>query len=209
MDVTVIRSKRKTLSLRVGCHGEVLVRAPYRTGEQQIRDFIARHEEWIAARISECLREQFQIEDGAIVSLFEKEYVIQNGRARMEDGLIFLPCENREKALICLLKKFALNYMTSEVRRLAERYGFRYEGVQISSARGRWGSCGKQGKITFSFRIVFLTEELARYVAVHELCHTRHFNHSADFWREVGGILPDYQTCRNRLKSCGTYMNRL
>jgi predicted metal-dependent hydrolase len=36
-----------------------------------------------------------------------------------------------------------------------------------------------------------------RYVFVHELVHTRHMNHSREFWQAVAIHVPDY---RDRIK---------
>jgi hypothetical protein len=37
-------------------------------------------------------------------------------------------------------------------------------------------------------------------VIIHEICHLKHKNHSADFWAEVAKFLPDYKQVRRELK---------
>ena len=53
MQIEVIRSDRRTLALQVK-DGRVLVRAPRRTSEARIRQFVSEHETWI----EKALREQ-------------------------------------------------------------------------------------------------------------------------------------------------------
>ena len=45
--------------------------------------------------------------------------------------------------------------------------------------------------------------EVRDYVVVHELCHRKELNHSANFWKEVERILPDYTEQRRWLKQQG------
>lgn len=207
---TLVRSRRKTLALTVTRAGEVVVRAPYAVSDEQIARFVAQHSEWIAKRLA-CREEQprFCLDDGETLVLFGEEYAISEGRARVAGGVLYLPRDNRERALVSLLKRLSRAYMTELTDRIAVRYGFTFSGVRVSSARGRWGSCNRGGRIAYTFRIAFLPPALSEYVAVHELCHTVHFNHGAAFWNAVEDILPDCRGRRRRLKSYAWAMNIL
>lgn len=99
-----------------------------------------------------------------------------------------------------------LTILTNEI---ARKYGFDYEKIRISSARGRWGSCSRHGAIAYSFRVAFLTPSLCEYVIVHELCHTKYFNHGKEFWNEVEKILPQSKRLRKELKQYSAIMNIL
>ncbi len=52
----LLRSARKTLSLEIRRDGRLVVRAPLRTTQRQIDEFIANHEAWIASNLEKQRR---------------------------------------------------------------------------------------------------------------------------------------------------------
>jgi predicted metal-dependent hydrolase len=82
-------------------------------------------------------------------------------------------------------------------------YNFNYNRVCIRDQKSRWGSCSAKKNLNFTYRIVFLPQELADYLIVHELCHLGEMNHSARFWKLVEKTIPNYKILRRRLKREG------
>ena len=200
MEYTVVRSKRRTLSVCVR-DGAVIVRSPLKYPAEKIAEFVEKHRLWITRRLKEqqnCPR--LDLSDGSEIEIFGKKRTIAAGKPARGEETVFLPQEKRETALIALLKKLTRERMSLLTSTVAERYGFRYEKITVTSARTRWGSCNAKGSIAYSFRSAFVPEQIALYLAVHELCHTRHLDHSAAFWKCVERILPDYQLLRKGLK---------
>ena len=76
----------------------------------------------------------------------------------------------------------------------------RHGEVRISGAKTRWGSCSRKGTINFTYRLMFVPEELADYVVVHELAHLKEMNHSGRFWSVVEQVMPDYRARRKKLR---------
>lgn len=61
------------------------------------------------------------------------------------------------------------------------RTGLRYRRLTIRKSHSRWGSCTREGNISLSLYLAALPDELIEFVCIHELCHTIHHNHSAEF----------------------------
>ena len=75
--------------------------------------------------------------------------------------------------------------------------------VILANQTKRWGSCNRKGRISFNWHIIMAPMSLVDYVVAHELCHLRHNNHSEDFWKLLGAIMPDYEARRERLRMEG------
>jgi predicted metal-dependent hydrolase len=87
------------------------------------------------------------------------------------------------------------------------RHGLSFQGMHISSARTRWGSCSSRGSLSFTWRLVLAPLEVVDYVVAHELAHLRVRNHSPAFWQEVSALLPDYAPRKQWLKANGHLLN--
>lgn len=93
----------------------------------------------------------------------------------------------------------ARRYLDEEAARL----GLRYQGPQLNDPQTLWGSCNPGGLICLSWRLVMAPPAVFRYVAVHELCHLRHLDHSDRFWSLVAQQMPDYVQHRRWLHERG------
>ncbi len=82
---------------------------------------------------------------------------------------------------------------------LSQRTGLEYQKVTIRSQKTRWGSCSARGHISLNDQLLFLPAKTVEYLMIHELCHTRHLNHSRDYWHLVASHCPDYREHEKRL----------
>lgn len=207
----VIRSERKTTTLTVTREGKVVVRSPYGVSEQEIAEFVARHERWLQKHLSDSREgKAIDLRDGAKIQVYGKLYTVATGlHALLSYNFIYLPAEEREEAFRNLLRRLTRTRMKELLDKICMRYGLSYTRLSVSSGRGRWGSCSAKRTITFTFRTAFLPDDLAEYLAAHELCHTLHMDHSSAFWHEVARIVPDYLIRRRKLKGYLWAMNSL
>ena len=99
------------------------------------------------------------------------------------------------------LKQEAKNLVMSLLEEVNDIYGFEYKNIRIKNQRSRWGSCSRIGNLNFNYKLLFLPEELARYVVVHEVCHLKELNHGAKFWKLVEKACPNQKELRKELKN--------
>jgi predicted metal-dependent hydrolase len=93
--------------------------------------------------------------------------------------------------------------LIQRLNELAHKYGFTYNRAFIRNQKTRWGSCSSENNIYLNVKLSLLPEELADYVILHELVHTRIKNHSKDFWRELGKYVGDTRGTERQLKEYG------
>lgn len=79
------------------------------------------------------------------------------------------------------LRSEAKRVLPVMVERLARQHGFSYGRVAIRATRSKWGCCTSRNNLSLSLFLMTLPTHLQEFVVLHELCHTVHHNHSAEF----------------------------
>jgi len=226
----IIRSRRKTIALIVQADGSVVVRAPQRVTNRQIAEIVAEKAEWIRAR-QEQVQARPQAEAHKYSSGEQFWYlgracpllVTQGGRNRLEFSggafrLSVIPpsplhlaggkVEKERQALgqglfTAWYRQQAQQVLGERVAQQAQRCGFSYRLVKITSARTRWGSCSTGGTLSFPWRLVMAPLAVIDYVVIHELVHTVIKGHGPDFWSRVEALAPEYKQYVSWLKENG------
>jgi len=99
--------------------------------------------------------------------------------------------ENKERARALVTEK--LSYFNKFLK-------LKFNSFAIRNQKTRWGSCSGKRNLNFNYKIVFLPEELADYIIVHELCHLIEMNHSKRFWALIAQIIPDYKKRQKNIR---------
>ena len=79
------------------------------------------------------------------------------------------------------MRREAKRVLPEMVARLAHENGFSYGRVTIRATRSKWGCCTSKNNLSLSLFLMTLPTHLQEFVVLHELCHTVHHNHSAEF----------------------------
>ena len=115
----------------------------------------------------------------AIAFVESKEKWIVVTRARLEQRRANYPTISAEE--VAKLRNEVRKVLPLRVAELATKHHFSYTSLRISSAHTRWGSCSGNNGISLSLFVMLLPPHLRDFIILHELCHTRHHNHSAAF----------------------------
>lgn len=216
----IILSRRRTISIIVSPDQGVIVKAPLRTPSDIIRRFVTEKSEWIRKTL-EGFNSLIRIDssegykDGDQILLFGKYHTLKLHPAaeyyvRLPDnGIIDAGyAKSNDPVLIrAMLEKWfrviAIKRLTPKFRELLARYGdygFKPSAFSVRYMKKRWGSCSSKGKIAISYDLIRLDEVYAEYVIIHELCHLRHHNHSAEYYRLLSEIHPGWKDVRKELR---------
>ena len=123
---------------------------------------------------------------------------IEDKLGRQRENTVVIPVLTDED--VRLLKKQAKEYFTAKVAEYSEIMGLKPSRITITSAQKRFGSCNQRGNICFAYRLILYPERAREYVAVHELAHLKHLNHSPEFYALVAKYMPDYKERRELLR---------
>ena len=174
VEYTLKVSKRaRRMRLAIYCDGNFVVTAPQNMSENIIEQFIIRKSQWILDKL-----DYFKSISGRVFAKgTKKDYA-----------------KYKDQALV--LAQQRIEYFNKD-------YGFKFNKINIKNQKTRWGSCSRKGNLNFNYKIALLSEKLADYIIIHELCHLKEFNHSQKFWNLVAKMMPDYLEIRNELKRSG------
>ncbi len=176
---TLIRSRRKTLSLSVTPEG-VVVRAPLRLARRDIDAFVESRRDWIAAQEAKITQRRLALADIPPLT----------------------------QAQLAALKAQARAVFSQRAAHFAPLAGVRYGKITVRAQRTRWGSCSARGDLSFNCLLLLAPPEVLDSVVVHELCHILEHNHSPRFYAQVLRVFPDYRQWNAWLKAHGPELMR-
>jgi predicted metal-dependent hydrolase len=197
------------MSIRVLAGGSVEIVVPPWMRPRAIEQFVHRHRNWVDRKVSE-FRFRAPASHGALPDSVELAACSELWQVRAEEGTpgtlrvdkahltIATSADPRrvgqvQRDLRRWLIARARTVLVPWVERLAQETGLSISRVQVRRERTRWGSCSRAGTVSLNCCLLFQSAAVVRYLLVHELCHTRHMNHSRRFWRLVAKHEPDYR----------------
>lgn len=219
IEFKVFYSKRRTMGISVLPDSSVNVRVPYLTSFKTITRIVQEKAGWIIKH-----RDNYKEKEKSYLSrlhvngethLFHgKELVLKIEKSvsqyiRFYDGTIEMGLEKTDDtaAIKRLLYKGYKNEavkvfpgMLSKAVNDHDNQMFKPAELIIRTMKRRWGSCSNKGIITLSTELIKLPDLYIEYVIIHELCHLKHHNHGAEYYKLLSELFPDWKHVRKEMR---------
>ncbi len=214
---TLIRSKRRSLSIEVKPDSTIIIKAPLKMPSAYIEKFLASKENWIRRKQAHFknLSQVFPqptFENGMAVwylgNCYQLNLVQQKMQAKLDETTLTLYVPNTKpetvkRRLSLWYKTLALDIITDRVEYFLPSVNKPYRDLKIKTLKRQWGHCSRAGHLGFNWILMMAPLDVVDYVVVHECCHLLVHNHSMAFWKEVERILPQYKNQERWLKENG------
>jgi hypothetical protein len=213
----LIRSHRRSISLQISPEGKLIVKAPYLVPVFLINRFVTEKQDWIERRIHSItvspVKAKKKFVDGEkffyLGELYELQTVTGQRSITISEKLYIpnIPHSLIKTELTMWYKARARKIIFERIDLCKKKTGLVPQGVTMSEARSKWGTCFHDNTMNFSWRLVMAPMSVIDYVVAHEFAHMKVKNHSRKFWGTVGSFFPEYRTHRRWLKKNGAMLD--
>jgi predicted metal-dependent hydrolase len=203
-------AQARRLILRLDEHGSgAVVTIPKHSSFAEGLEMAQRKSDWIKRQMAKA-PPSAAFSDGSLVPFLGEPHVVRhvpNGRGVQRiDGEILVSgrAEHLNRRLTDWLKAQARSTISLRAHEKAFQVERHISKIAIRDTRSRWGSCGANGALNFSWRLVLAPEHVLDYVVAHEVAHLVHRNHGAGFWA-LAETLTD--ASKGRLEDARAWLN--
>lgn len=180
--------------------GAVEVVLPQRMPLDAAQDAVRELRPWIDRRLAEAGRQRAAVlARGDTLPYLGATLVVgaEPGRTRVTrrgDLLLVPQGSERPAAIERWYRRMARDEIRARLDRACAIAGLDYKRLTIRDQRTRWGSCSRDGAMSFNWRLLLAPAEVLDYVIWHEVCHLAFMDHSPRFWGLVSRYCPEHRT---------------
>ena len=201
--------------LQIKPFGGLEVVIPPRFPRHQVAELVAKHARWVRRQLarqsqlrqSACLPTHlslaFDNSSTPVIYTADPLQVNLDMFAELATEKIVIDVAGhleRSRKLRSWVRHRAWQSLPALLGEISTRTGLEFNKLSIRSQKTRWGSCTSRGNISLNDQLLFMPTKTVEYLMIHELCHTRHLNHSKAFWTLVQTHCPDYRTHEKLLR---------
>lgn len=216
--VIKVNPRAKRLALRVDPRkNKVNLVMPKRASMRGAYMFALENKRWIREKLAE-LPQPITLTDGTIFPILgEKTEIkvtynpaLKTTNIQLKDNQLLVNTNKEDPSprIIRFLKKMAREELTALAHEKAALIDKKIEKVETKDTISRWGSCSHDGKISFSWRLIFAPMNAFDYVVAHEVAHLRVMDHSPAFWDICEDLSDNYSKGKSWMKRHGAELIR-
>ncbi len=212
----IVYSKNRKMTVGFKINDDTLtVISPKRVPKEFLMELIDKRKYWAIERIQKRKQRRSFINDNKILFLGKEIELSIKENSLLKDGGY---CELSNNGLTVnisknwseeLLENTIKNWYRNECQKIIEervlyyskKYSLSYGKITIKEQKTVWGTCNFKNNLTFNWKVMMFEPDVVDYLVVHELVHTIYKNHSAEYWKKVESILPNYRELNNSLKN--------
>lgn len=180
-----------TLRPKTTPHFEIHISKPWTTSDSFVLKFLESKRKWIEKIFSTAPKKEHLKPGDSIEFLNHTVSLIHNPKFKSDNYL------DNEQTILCIgggvdmferrVRDFIKNEFLKSVKQIIKTTPREFwpNRISLRDTTSRWGSCSSNKNISFSWRLAFAPYEVMRYVIMHELAHTKHMDHSPEFWATV------------------------
>ncbi|MEY3386132.1 MAG: hypothetical protein RIR53_943 [Bacteroidota bacterium] len=194
----LVRSRRRTVTIRVEPSSQVVVSAPLSMSNVAIDSYVSSQRDWIIRKLHEAdARRSLVPQRTSPRQVYLRGQLLSWG---WHDEDIVLPSWITSEAAPAWLARLQREAATEHFGTVINDYlpllgvpALRYSGFRLRKMRRSWGLCAANGIITLNEHLIRTPDVCIRGIIVHELCHLVHFNHGPAFQSLVASLLPEHR----------------
>jgi predicted metal-dependent hydrolase len=201
--------RARRLALRVDTRkGDIALTWPRRCTLAAAQKFVRENKAWIAEQRAKLVPMR-PFEAGITLSIAGQKYTIVHkegrGLTRLEGHRLIVHGDpaHLSRRVRDFLKKEAARVMQALSDKKAAKLGLKPTAVRVLDPRSRWGSCGPDGKLMFSWRLILAPYDVLDYLVAHEVAHRKQMNHGPKFWALCDTLARDMTASRRWLNDYG------
>ncbi len=196
-----VSRKAKYAKLRIKPYGGLEVVIPLRFPRKAVPGLLNQHTEWILRQLQkqQALIPAPDLPNEIYLAINDyRTEVVYHSQQHNGDhsNRLYISASDYQQSVSQLrrwIRQQAWVLLPAMLERVSQQTGLNYSKISIRSQKTRWGSCSTRGTISLNDQLLFVSRENAEYLMIHELCHTRHMNHSRQFWQLVEHYCADYR----------------
>ncbi len=211
-------TSRRTLAIEVHPDSRVVVRAPAGCPEALIMERVQKRAGWIHRQLADFEHYRPRTPARQYVSGESHLYLGRQYRLKLLSGstpgmtltrgefLVNLPGKPDPERVKALLHRWYIDRARAVFGKVLDASLLHIKCADhprliVRTMQSRWGSLSRAGTMTLNVNLVRAPRPCIEYVVIHELCHVRHRNHDARFFKLLGQLMPDWEQRKRRLEA--------